>query len=86
MEIAIAAGNLEMVRVAHDHGCAYGRDYETAAITGHLAIVQWLYERDSECSEQLRQSRMTSAAAARRHMELCKCSNGSLTSETSAKC
>ena len=62
MELAIAAGNLSMVRVAHEHGCVYGRDYETAAITDHLAIVQWLYERDSECSEQLRQSRMTSAA------------------------
>ena len=36
MELAIAAGNLDMVRVAHDHGCELGRDYETAAIMGHL--------------------------------------------------
>ena len=62
MELAIAVGNLELVRFAHGHGCVYDRDYETAAITGHLAIIQWFYDRDSQCSEQLRRSRMTSAA------------------------
>ena len=75
MELAIAAGNLDMVRVAHDHGCELGRAYETAAIMGHLVIVQWLYQRDSECSKQLRQSCMNRAAgcaAAHGHLEVLK--------------
>ena len=76
LELAVAAGNVEMVSAVLDHGCMYGRAYETAAIMGHIAIVQWLYQRDkrdSECSEQLRQTRMTSAAgcaAAHGHLEL----------------
>jgi hypothetical protein len=75
MELAIAAGNLDMVRVAHDHGCVLGRAYETAAVMGHLVIVQWLCQRDSECSKQLRQECMTRAAgcaAAHGHLEVLK--------------
>jgi len=50
MELAIEVGDLEMARAIHEHGCVYdiGRAYETAAIRGHLAIVQWLHARDLE--------------------------------------
>ena len=50
MELAIDVGNLEMARAIHERGCVYdiGRAYKTAAIRGHLAIVQWLYARDVE--------------------------------------
>ena len=50
MELAIEVGDLEMARAIHEHGSVYdiGRAYETAAIKGHLVIVQWLYARDLE--------------------------------------
>jgi len=50
MELAIVACNMEMARAIHEHGCVYdiGRAYEIAAIKGHLAIVQWLYEKDHD--------------------------------------
>ena len=76
MQRAIAAGNLEMVRVVHDHGvpiCC--RDYATAAITGRLAIVQWLECSDLERTVMGKLARMVIAAgcaAAHGHLELLK--------------
>ena len=75
MQLAIAAGSLDMVRVVRDHGvpiCA--QDYATAAITGHLAIFKWL---ESTCEMETRAAvgRMITAAgcaAAHGHLEMLK--------------
>jgi hypothetical protein len=43
MQLAIAAGSLDMVRVVHAHGVPIHLwNYSSAAITGDLAILQWL--------------------------------------------
>ena len=63
MERAAENGNLEMLRDLREHGCvSEPRAYEVAAKKGRLAIVQWLYQADSECSEQQKQTRMDRAA------------------------
>ena len=47
MHLAIASGSLEMVRAVHDHGVPIDFEYfASAAITGHIAMVQWLASRD----------------------------------------
>ena len=80
MQRAIAAGNLELVRVVHDHGVPIGcRDYATAAITGRLAIVQWLECSDLKRTVMGKLARMVIAAgcaAAHGHLELLKWRTG----------
>ena len=76
MQLAIASGSLEMVRAVHDHGVPIGcEEFAAAAITGHIAIVQWLACRNLDRSERSRRVPMSLAAAcaaAHGHFELLK--------------
>ena len=77
MQLAITAGRLDMVRIVHDHGVPIRcGDYAFAAITGDLAIVQWLQGSAEEVEyRQERISAMTIAAgcaAAHGHLEVLK--------------
>jgi hypothetical protein len=76
-QLAITAGRLDMVRIVHDHGVPIRcGDYAFAAITGDLAIVQWLQGSAEEVEyRQERISAMTIAAgcaAAHGHLEVLK--------------
>ena len=73
MHLAIASGSLEMVRAVHDHGVPIGsEEFASAAITGHIAIVQWLACRVLDRSSGVPMSIAAGCAAAHGHLELLK--------------
>ena len=73
MHLAIASGSLEMVRAVHDHGVPIDFEYfASAAITGHIAMVQWLASRDLDRSRGVPMSIAAGCAAAHGHLELLK--------------
>ena len=73
MHLAIASGSLEMVRAVHDHGVPIDFEYfASAAITGHIAMVQWLASRDLDRSRGVPMCIAAGCAAAHGHLELLK--------------